>query len=245
MSRVFSTRAIVIKNYKIGEADRLLLAFTEKLGKILVIAKAARRLESKLAGHIELYRPTQLELTVSQSQYYRLTGAQIFDSQPDFKLSIEVIRHLEMLGETIDLALGEAEANPSAFKILLAAIIAIHEQPDNYLRIATEGMVKLLEKLGFRPELWFCTICRRQLTDDQNGWSSASGGVVCRFCLATKADVKLIKNNKTLVLLRLMQSERNIAGRLVFSPSLIVEAVQLLKDYLLIHLPRPLKSFML
>lgn len=239
---IFSTRAIILKHYKVGEADRLLLAFTEKLGKILIVAKSVRRAESKLAGHIELYSLTNLEIHQGKGEFYRLIGAQnqsIFSNQ---QLKIDSLRHLEALGEVIDLALGDEEANPKAFDKLVDGITAIRQNPDHSALISIEYLVKILETIGFKPELKICSICQNQVTATLNGWSSQNGGLVCHHCLCARADVKNINDNNTISLLRVMQSEVNAARRLRANPQIIAEASNLVIDYLFTHLPRPLKS---
>lgn len=239
---IYSTRAIIIKYYKIGEADRLLLAFTEKFGKILIIAKSVRRAKSKLAGHIELYSLTNLEIHQGKGEFYRLIGAQNQSSFLNQRLKIDSLRHLETLGEVIDLALGDEEANPKAFDKFLDGITAIRQNPDISALISIEYLVKILETIGFKPELQICSICQNQVDDALNGWSSQNGGLVCHRCLCARADVKNINDNSTILLLRVMQSEVKAACRLKVSQQIIAEANSLVIDYLFTHLPRPLKS---
>ncbi len=238
----FSTRAIILKRYKIGEADRLLLAFTEEIGKILVVAKATRKVESKLAGHIEPYALTNLEIQPGKGEFYHLTGAQNLANFLDIDLNISAVRHLEILGEVIDLTLGDAEANPKAFSKLVDGITAVRQNPANSHLISIEYLVKILECIGFKPELQICSICQNQVLDMQNGWSSLNGGIVCHNCCAVRADIRVVKDNQTISLLRVMQSEANVAGRLKVDLKYITEAHGLVVDYLLIHLSRPLKS---
>ena len=238
----FSTRAIILKRYKIGEADRLLLTFTEEVGKILIVAKAARRAESKLAGHIEPYALTNLEICPGKGEFYHLTGAQNPTNFLDVALNIAALRHLEILGEVIDLTLGDAEANPKAFSKLVDGITAVRQNPENSHLISIEYLVKILESIGFKPELQVCSICQNRVLDVKNGWSSVSGGVVCHNCCSLRVDIKEVKDNQTISLLRVMQSENNAAGRLKVDLKHITEAHGLVVDYLLTHLSRPLKS---
>lgn len=238
----FSTRAIILKRYKIGEADRLLLAFTEEIGKILVVAKAARRAESKLAGHIEPYALTNLEISPGKGEFYHLTGAQNPTNFLDINLNITALRHIEILGEVIDLTLGDAETNPKAFSKLVDGILAVRQNPANSHLISIEYLVKILESIGFKPELQICSICQNRVLDMQNGWSSLNGGIVCHDCCALKASIREVQDNRTISLLRVMQSEDNAAGRLKVDLKHITEAHGLVVDYLLTHLSRPLKS---
>lgn len=53
MSRSFSTQAIVLKRRAIGETDRLLTLLTQSRGKLVVLAKGARRLNSSNRANLE------------------------------------------------------------------------------------------------------------------------------------------------------------------------------------------------
>ncbi len=43
----------------------------------------------------------------------------------------------------------------------------------------------LLDRAGFRPELYECVSCRKALQERQNAWSAAAGGALCASCAAT------------------------------------------------------------
>jgi len=53
--RLYRTEAVILRRSDIGEADRLLTCYTPTRGKIRVIAKGARKITSRKAGHIELF----------------------------------------------------------------------------------------------------------------------------------------------------------------------------------------------
>ena len=63
---VYTTEAIILKRMDYGEADRILTLFTPRQGKLRAIAKGARRTTSRLAGHIELFTRSQLQLAAGR-----------------------------------------------------------------------------------------------------------------------------------------------------------------------------------
>ena len=68
-------QAIILMRKNIGEADRLLFAFTRERGLILIKARGVRKITSKLAPHIE---PMQIvDLTIVEGKRdWVLTGFQ-------------------------------------------------------------------------------------------------------------------------------------------------------------------------
>jgi DNA repair protein RecO (recombination protein O) len=63
---VYTTEALILKRMDYGEADRILTLFTPRLGKLRAIAKGSRRTTSRLAGHIELFTRSHLQLAAGR-----------------------------------------------------------------------------------------------------------------------------------------------------------------------------------
>src|SRR6266542_141448 len=65
----------------------------------------------------------------------------------------------------------------------------------------------LLDRSGFRPELYQCVVCRAALQERQNAWSAAAGGALCQGC-ASRGGVGLALSVRALKSLRyLLQSD--------------------------------------
>jgi len=66
-SHSFRVEAIVLRHADWGEADRLLTLYTRQGGKLRVVAKGARRIRSRKAGHLEPFTRVQVQLARSRS----------------------------------------------------------------------------------------------------------------------------------------------------------------------------------
>ena len=58
----FRVEAVVLRHADYGEADRLLTLYTRQLGKTRALAKGARKIASRKAGHIEPFTHVKLQL---------------------------------------------------------------------------------------------------------------------------------------------------------------------------------------
>lgn len=72
----YRTFGIVLRRTNYGEADRILNVITPN-GKIAVIAKAARRERSKLAGGIEMFSLVDLNIHQGKSEFGIVTSAKM------------------------------------------------------------------------------------------------------------------------------------------------------------------------
>src|SRR5438045_4093476 len=53
MPRVYRCEAVVLRQRRLGEADRILTLYTPQLGKVEAVAKGVRKQTSRKAGHLE------------------------------------------------------------------------------------------------------------------------------------------------------------------------------------------------
>ena len=60
--RSFRVEAVVLRHVDYGEADRMLTLYTRQLGKTRALAKGARKIASRKAGHIEPFTYVKLQL---------------------------------------------------------------------------------------------------------------------------------------------------------------------------------------
>ena len=74
--RDVKTLAYVLRRTNFGEADRILNLITPE-GKMSAIAKGVRKEKSKLAGGVEMFSLTELNLHFGKSEMATVTGAKM------------------------------------------------------------------------------------------------------------------------------------------------------------------------
>ena len=58
--RQYRTRGIVLRRRDFDEADRLLTVLTRDRGKLTLLAKGARKISSRKAAHVDLFKQVEL-----------------------------------------------------------------------------------------------------------------------------------------------------------------------------------------
>ncbi len=142
---------LVIKRQNLGEADRILTIYSPTVGKVQVMARGVRRGKSKLAGHLEPFIETRINLarghrldvvTGAQGQkYYRL------DTSP-----LEVITTAYLIIEMIDRLSPEAQANEQVYELVLQSLGGLADGLDYHL-VKHYFFVKYLYLTGHQPNL--------------------------------------------------------------------------------------------
>ena len=162
----YVSEAIVLKKQHLGDCDIRYSFFTRRFGKMIAKAKSARKITSKLAGHLE---PGNLV----RVRFIEKTGLQITDALKESRLETS----LENLSFLSDL-LPEGEPEPA----LWAHCTAGHFAPLDILRM-----------LGWDPVHASCVSCNSSEIDS---FHINSQDFFCRQCSLKlgKNGVVLMKN---------------------------------------------------
>src|SRR5688500_3489617 len=73
---IYKITGVILRRRNYGEADRILSIFSPDRGKVEAIAKGARKMKSKLGGHLELFSEIALMLAKGRNLDV-VTGARL------------------------------------------------------------------------------------------------------------------------------------------------------------------------
>lgn len=203
--RLYRTDAIVLRRRDLGEADRILTLFTPTRGKLRVVAKGVRRTKSRLAGHLEPFARTSLLIAQGRNLDI-VTQAQLLEPFAQLRSDEARIAYTGYFADLLDLLTAEGEANEAAYDTLVAALRAVDSGLDLFVTARFYEM-RLLGVIGFRPELYQCTTCGRELEPVRNAFGPGGGGVLCPECARAEPDSLPLSVN-ALKYLRLLQQEQ-------------------------------------
>src|SRR5512143_855377 len=179
--RRYSTDAIVLSRFDLGEADRVLTLITPNIGKLKAIAKGIRRPTSRLGGSLEPF--AELKVALARGRTFEIV-TQVSVGQPWLRLrdSLESAATAWYLAELADRSLEERHAAAAVYHLLRRAyeLLDAGMHPG---RVARWFEMHLLDELGQRPEVDRCVECDRMLeAGERFRWVPPLGGVLCERC---------------------------------------------------------------
>ncbi|MFN2216684.1 MAG: DNA repair protein RecO, partial [Anaerolineales bacterium] len=77
--RSFRVEAVILKHSDWGESDRMLVIMTRQKGKLRAVAKGARKMRSRKAGHVEPFMHVSLQLARGKGPFI-VTDAETIDA---------------------------------------------------------------------------------------------------------------------------------------------------------------------
>lgn len=186
-SHLYRDTGVVLRTYKLGEADRIVVVLTEENGKVRAVAKGVRKTMSKFGARLEpmshvkllLYRGRNRDGTaldiVSQAESVEPL-APMLASLDRASQGMAVLEAADQLGL-------EREPNPLLYRMVVGVLRTIADRPSPL--VVPAFYWKLLAHEGLRPELDTCVRCGEG--DDEDGvelvaFDLEEGGTLCRTC---------------------------------------------------------------
>jgi len=224
----YKTKGIILRRTNLGEADRIITIFTDKFGKIKVIAKGVRKTLSKMAGHLEPFCLTKLQIAEGRNLDI-ITSAEVEKCFFDIRSDLAKIKTCFYLAEIIDKMVEERDAHPEIFELLDTTLGHANELIEPLLISYFE--INFLAEMGFYPELYHCVKCRKKIVSGKNSFDFAHGGVVCENCSSGRP-----VSDDTIKLIRLLlQHKFSQIKKIKLTPDIVTE-IKLLTNYYLKHI---------
>ncbi|MCM3663968.1 DNA repair protein RecO [Mesobacillus subterraneus] len=218
---------IVIRTTDYGETNKIVTLYTREFGKVGVMARGAKKPNSRLAAITQLF-------TYGQYLFHASTGlgglqqGEMISSMRSIREDIFLTAHASYIVDLTDKVTEDRKPNPFLFELLLTTLNYMNEGYD--LEILTNIYeMKMLNVQGLYPVLDRCTNCGS--TEGDFDFSIKEGGLVCHRCFGI--DPYRIKTSSgTVRLLRLFYLlDLNRLGNISVKPETKAELKQVIAAY--------------
>ncbi len=181
-TRLYRDEAVVLRTYKLGEADRIVVLATAGHGKVRAVAKGVRKTKSKFGARLEplshvavqLYEGRNLDIVT------QVEGIDPFRAiRDDLERYVAATSALEV----VDQVSMEGEPDLARFRMLVGVLRTIADN-DNPL-VLPAFFLKLLAHEGLGLEVSRCVTCGGG--DPLVALDLPSGGMLCQPCRQGRA----------------------------------------------------------
>ena len=127
MARSTTSEAVVLRSFRLGEADRILHVYTQDRGRVGAVAKGVRKTKSRFGARLEPFSHVELVLHQGRGELETVTGASLVRSHDRIRTDPYRLQ-AGMIGLEAMLRLfTEQEANDKAFTALTRFLDALDE----------------------------------------------------------------------------------------------------------------------
>lgn len=179
MTTYHKTTGIVLKSAPFSEADKRLVIYTRKLGKIHALAKGARKMKSRLGGRLDTLNVCSLYLARGRT-FYIVSQCETLEVFAALKKEYEKM-HLAMhCAKILDAFTPMEEPQKNLFDLMLHLLLCLNGGHENLAALLCFFQFKLLAFSGYRPRFEHCVRCGRK---SQLSYFIHERGCVCVRCV--------------------------------------------------------------
>ncbi|RCW45378.1 MULTISPECIES: DNA repair protein RecO [unclassified Halanaerobium] len=241
----FETEGVVLKQFDLGESDRLITLYTKERGKIRAVARGARKGIKSRSGLVLPFSYHNFTLYKGKSMA-RINHIESKEMNSRLREDLDYMAYASVVSEYIERVGLEDEKDLALFSLLVLILKEMNDSDkENLLFYYIFFKTKLLILLGIKPELKKCTYCNEQIDYDKIYFNIEYGGVICRNCKEKyKTDYIKFSREEFVIFAKFINSTfADIADKDIEIDNRILKKVSLLtEDFIAYHLDLKPKS---
>ncbi|HLT70787.1 MAG TPA: DNA repair protein RecO [Acidimicrobiales bacterium] len=172
---LYRDRGVVLRTYRLGEADRIVVLLTRGHGKVRAVAKGVRRTKSRFGARLEPPSHVELLLYEGRGELDVVSQAESVDHLRPLREDLDRLGRAMAVLEAADQLALEREPNPRLYDMLVGALRTL---ADTDAPLVVAGfLLKALALEGFRPQVEACVACGAP--EPLVSWAMEEGGLRC------------------------------------------------------------------
>ena len=180
--KVRETEAIILRSYKLAEADKIIVCFSREMGILRGTARGARKLKSKFGASLEPYTLVTLSLYEREGkELLSIRHAELIRSYFGLAQEYQIMDSLAYLANLLIEFAPPHEPSEKLYRLVKTCIDTISQHYERAEAVIRYFEIWLLKLSGFMPETMKCNSCRGSLN---TGGQAAlrEGAVLCQDC---------------------------------------------------------------
>lgn len=166
---------VVLRTYKLREADRIVVFCTQNHGKVRAVAKGVRKTRSKFGSRLEPGSHVMLQLYEGR-ELDIVSQAELVETQPELRSDLERMGRAAAILEVVDQVSQEGEGGAGLYDLLVGGLRAVANW-DTPL-VTPAFFFKLLAAEGVGLDVESCLECDE--TEELVALDLDGGGLRCR-----------------------------------------------------------------
>ena len=173
----FRDRGVVLRTYKLGESDRIVVLMTRQHGKVRAVAKGIRKTKSKIGARLEPM--SHVDVLLNRGRDLDVVNqVEVIDASPGLHGDLERMTQAISMCEAVDLVSQDRQSAEYLYDMLVGALRTLEDKPAPLLLAGF--FLKLLAAEGVGPQVDRCVSCDN--VDSLEHFDLHAGGVQCRSC---------------------------------------------------------------
>lgn len=243
MATHYRTQGIVLKKTNQGESNQLFTVYTKDFGKLEILGRAIRKIKSKLRAGIDIFYLSEIEFIQGKAQK-TLTEAFLIDKFENVRQDFKRLKIAHKISEVLDNLISNQESDKKIWQLAFNTFQGLNNLQlpvAKYQLLYFYFFWNLLSFLGYKLELYHCSLCQKKLTAGTLFFNPGEGGIICAECQKPLKSMKEISPDIVKILRFLMEKDWRVTKKLKIEPTHLKPLKVLSRDYYL-HVAGELSS---
>ena len=226
---------LVLRTYRLGEADRIVVIMTQEHGKVRCVAKGVRKVGSRFGARLEPITYIDLAFWKGRSELGVVNQVEVIDRYTLIRADYDRMTAAMTMLEVVDQVAQDNHPDERLLETLVRALAVLNDASKDPQLVAAAFFLRVLDLDGARPEVEACVSCGQE--EDLVAFDFVEGGVLCRSCRQGRA----LSRDALALLRRILGGDLGaVLGGAV--PEGAVEVRTISVEAMEIHLDRRLRS---
>ena len=214
----YKTQGFIFKKIDVAESDRSFFFFTKDFGRIEILAKAERKIQSKLRGGLEIFNLVDIEF-IQGKTHKTLTDIYLTDDFRNIKQNLGRLKTAYEIAGILDDLIRDEGKDKEIWSLLLDSFKKLDNLSlfrENYFLIYYLFLWNLFSILGYGPEIYHCVVCQKRISPGKLSFSAPEGGVICSLCSRNTKKAKAVSDNFIKILRLILKKDWATLSKLKF-----------------------------
>jgi DNA repair protein RecO (recombination protein O) len=254
VKRIVRTEALCLRSRPIRESSKLITFFALDEGRLVCVARGARRPKSRFGAALEPFAVSRIiYYRHQQKTIYNLSDAELIRAHSGLVLDPARFLAAEQIAELLLRTSRDHDPNERLYGLARTYLAVLDAEPvhsggetnpgSGYSALVGSFLLKAASFLGFRPRLRACLNCGRPLPGPGTSgvlWSfdPERGGAICPECGTARAALKIEPARLVELALLLHTPATEVVGR-----ELDAGQLGLIRAFVVQHIDLLLTSF--
>ena len=184
MEETYTIKALILKRTDFREADSKVILYSPQTGRLELVARGAKKQGSKIAAHIEPINICKV-MVVKGKTFDYVGSAKIENSFLNIKQDLNNMYYAGLVvGIFLKLVVDREESDAVINFAIISQFLQHLDTVSGYNpKLAKNAFIlKILDNLGYKPELYNCAVCGAKLSPKNNFFDLHRGGIICHNC---------------------------------------------------------------
>ena len=230
----YKTQGLFLKKEDRGDADQLFTIYTKDFGKLEILAKAIRKISSKLRAGAEIFYLSDIEF-IQAKRNKTLTDAVPIEKFKNLKKDLNRLKAAYQISEVSDSLIRGQEPDEKIWELFIDVfkkLNNLHFLSENLQLIYYYFLWNFLSLLGYQLEIYNCAVCGKKMIPEKIYFNPRGGGTICKNCAKAVKNAKELRSETVKIIRIIIKKDWKLLSKIKIEPSHLKSLELISKSYL-------------